>query len=200
MKNILLTLSALSVLTACSSGSSGSAGGVSPVLPTVPSNPITSSQLAAVPLNQLLTSTVCVIENTSSAKYYFTKLPSNQIALEKDSFMGNTTCSANLFSTGKITYSALSFSIFSGDSSFDLLSLSLVSHELTFYNQADIDMFNSSLLFGYQDFSPGISKRIDCRKPDNNINGTQTPCAGTASTEKIRYVNSDLNFGSYLFQ
>lgn len=199
MKNLILSVSVLSVLTACSSGSSGSATGG--ITPTLPSSPITASQLSMVPLNQLLTSTNCIDrQNGDSSKVYFTKISANNFAVEEDIFKGNRTCNANLFSTGKITYTALSFSVFPSDSSFDLLSLSLASTELTFYNQIDIDNFNAASLFGYTNWSLAVAQRTDCRRVDNNTSGTQMPCAGTASTEKLRYVSPNLNYGTFTFE
>lgn len=201
MKNQLIISSVLAVLfQSCSSGSSGSAagGGISPALP---SSPITSSQFSTLPLNQLLTLTNCIDrQNGDSSKLYFTKISANSFAVEEDVFKGNTTCNANLFSTGKITYTALSFSVFPGDMSFDLISLSLVSTELTFYNQIEIDNFNAASLFGYKNWSLAVAQRTDCRRVDNNINGTQMPCAGTASTEKLRYVSPNLNYGTFIFE
>ena len=200
MKNQLIITSVLAVLfQSCSSGSSGSAGGG--ITPTLPSSPITASQLSMVPLNQLLTLTNCIDrQNGDSSKLYFTKISANNFAVEEDVFKGNITCSANLFSTGKITYTALGFSVFSGDSSFDLLSLSLVSSELTFYNQIDIDNFNAASLFGYTNWSLAVVQRTDCRRVDNNTSGTQMPCAGTASTEKLRFVSPNLNYGTLVFE
>ncbi|MBC7420645.1 MAG: hypothetical protein H7328_07950 [Bdellovibrio sp.] len=188
----------LSFLSACSSGSGGASSSAGSV---VSGNPITSSQLATVPLNQSYTSTICEIVNGSnSAKYYFKKISADQIALEIDTFMSNTTCSANLFSTRKVIAAALSFSIFQSDATFDLLSLALVSMEITFYDQNFINAINSASLYGYTDWATSVFKRIDCRKPDNNQNSAQEACPGTASTQRLRFVNSNLNYGPYLFQ
>ena len=196
--HIYLALIMTLVLTACGSGGGG--GGASSTAGGSTILPVSSSQFANVPENGLLTYQGCEVESGSnSVKYYFTRLPSNQILLEKDTFMAVTDCSANLHSTAQLTYQVLGFTALAADPTFDELSLSLVSSQITFYNQTDVNTWNSAGLFSYTDWAVGVAKRIDCRKPDPQ-QPAQEECAGTASTEKLRYVSPNLNYGNYLFQ
>lgn len=200
MKYLFLTLSmsTLTFLTSCAGGSSGSYPSTSST-----TRPISQSQLIDVPLNQLMTSSDCiVIDSSSSSKFYFTRLSANSFAFEEDRFAnGNTTCTANLIYTEKTTYSASGFSAFQSDVNFDLLSLSLVSQERTAYDQNSLDVLNSvPHFYGYSDWATGVFKRIDCRMPNNNVSGHKNLCAGTTSLETFKFKNSTLNFNDLEFQ
>lgn len=201
MKNLslFLSLSALTFLTACAGGSSSSS-----YPSTASSNrPISQSQLADLPLNQLMTSSDCiVIDSSSSSKFYITKLSTDSFAFEEDRFAnGNTTCSANLIYTEKTTYKASGFSTYQADVAFDVLSLVLVSQEVTAYDQNSLDVLNSvPYFYGYSDWTSGVFKRIDCRMPNNNVSGHKNLCADTKSLQVFKFKNSTLNFNDLEFQ